>query len=52
MIDQEEHGLMDDLVLDDMIVIQHEDEFSARLSELIEQVCQDGRERGAQTIWA
>src|SRR6266566_1224822 len=47
MLEQEEHGLMDDLVVDYMIVIQHENEFSARLSELIEQVCQDGREQGS-----
>jgi len=38
MIDQEEYGFMDDLVRYHMIVIQHEDEFSAYLPELIEQV--------------
>ena len=47
MIDQEEHGLMDELVLDHMIVIQDEDEFFVHPPDLIEQVCQDGRERGS-----
>src|SRR5438270_3742231 len=45
MIQEEQHGLRNGLVLDHMVVIQDEDEFFALLPQLIEQHAQDRRKR-------
>src|SRR2546425_12694650 len=45
MIEEEQHGIRNGLMLDHMVVIQDENEFFALLPQLIEQHGQDGRKR-------
>src|SRR3989440_10830340 len=47
MVQEEQHGLRNGLVLDHMVVIQDEDEFFALLPQLIEQHAQDRRKRSS-----
>jgi hypothetical protein len=49
MLKQEEHGFLDALLRDHMIVVQDEDNVWVDLLKLSEQVCQDGRDRGG--LW-
>src|SRR5438270_2206912 len=44
MIEEEQHGLRNGLILDHMVVIQDEEEFFALLPQLIEQHDQDSRQ--------